>query len=143
MDIREGPTPMSAVRERLGILCDQVARHADVEQVIRAAGAGAELDRLLHVVRTAQPDQRADPNVMTELLDAIEQACARNGLLGVTTVTRYTALPTGFPRQPKDVPPTWICPLRSCARVVFDDETAAPPQCAAAGSTMLSVPTLP
>lgn len=125
---------MSTARERLGALCNQIARHADIDQAIRDAGAEAQLDELLTAVRTGKA---VDQDLVVELLDAIEEACARNGLTGITAVTRYTPLP--FQQRGQEEPPTWICPTRSCDRAVFDDEAATPPHCAAAGAQMLPV----
>ncbi|MFE9173193.1 hypothetical protein ACFYNZ_27650 [Streptomyces kebangsaanensis] len=125
---------MSVVRERLAALCDQIVRHSDMDQVIRDAGVGPQLDELLDAVRAAQTP---DPARLIELLDEIEEACGREGLAGITTsMKQYTPLPAGFFDSGPDEPPTWTCPLRRCARTVFDDETTTPPSCAAAGTPM-------
>ena len=122
---------MSVLRRRLAALCDQITQHADMDQAIRAAGAGAQLDALLAAI---QATDTSDPDVLTKLLDEIEDACARDGLAGVTTALKqYTPLPGGF-HDGQQEPATWVCPLWQCTRVVFDDEVPAIPLCAAGGN---------
>ncbi|MGW4380125.1 hypothetical protein [Kitasatospora sp. NPDC004531] len=125
---------MNAVRERLAALCDQITRHHDMRQFIDEAGAGPQLAQLLDAVTAEQPPDRRH---LLDLLNAIEKACGRQGLVGITTASKqYTPLPTGFAEPAPDEPLTWICPLRRCNRAVFEDEATEPPSCAAAGRPM-------
>jgi hypothetical protein len=125
---------VNVVRERLAILCSQIARHHEMRQAIAAAGAGPELAELLSAVTAdGDPDQKR----LLELLDLIGTACDRNGLVGVTTSSKqYTPLPAGFSASDPDEPVTWTCPLRRCSRAVFADEATEPLSCAAAGLPM-------
>jgi hypothetical protein len=127
---------MSAVRERLGSLCGQITQHADMEGEIRDAGAGRQLDEVLTAVRAGDT---LDPKKLIALLNEIEEACSSRGLAGVTTKSRnYEVLPPGFDAAPKEEPSTWICPSGRCARTVFDEESAAPPLCAAGGGVTMT-----
>ncbi|MFF7358462.1 MULTISPECIES: hypothetical protein [Streptomyces] len=125
---------MNEVRERLAILCGQVARHPEMREAIAAAGAETQLAQLLDAVAT---DGAPDQVQLLELLDKIEDRCSHWGLVGVTTSSKqYTALPPGFSASTPDEPVTWTCPLRRCSRAVFADEVTEPPSCAAAGLPM-------
>ena len=86
---------MRALRARLAALCDQITRHSDMDQAIRDAGAGPQLDELLGAIRDgAIPD---DSDHLTTLLNEIEEACARDGLAGVTSrVKQFTPLSPGL-----------------------------------------------
>ncbi len=116
---------MDAVRGRIGALCSQLERWGTLSEIIRDGGAGAELDELTHALESGI---KLDQDRATELLDAVDAACAKRGLAGLTT-RAFRALPPGF-----DAPKTaaWVCPLRSCDRVVLPEEAAAP-LCAATG----------
>ncbi|MFF2409593.1 hypothetical protein [Streptomyces sp. NPDC058092] len=106
-----------------------------MEQEIRNAGAGNELDELL-----AMPSGGAgvDAKRAKALLDAIDDACARYGLAAVTVRSYGDAqLPAGFGRPPATVEQDkWICPQGFCGRVVFSEEAPTPPACAAGGIPM-------
>jgi hypothetical protein len=67
-------------------------------------------------------------------LDAIDDACARHGLDGVTTLARqYRPLPASVTRAATY--PTWVCPHGACDRVVLPGEEGSnpPSACALAG----------
>ncbi|NUP49736.1 MAG: hypothetical protein HOW97_20865 [Catenulispora sp.] len=132
---------MSALRARLAVLCEQITRHADMDQIIRDAGVGAQLDELLSAVRDTGAGP--DPARLTTLLEEIDDACARHGVVGVTSgskhltsqplLNRYAPLVPGIGGGHSE-PPVWVCPLQRCARVVFDDESTTAPLCAAGGN---------
>jgi hypothetical protein len=125
------------VRERLGVLCDQVARHASMEGVIRSAAAGAELDRVFAALRG---EVEIDARELGRLLDAIDDACAGVGLAPVTVRgSGYTPLPAGMTQvDPEPEPVKWGCPLGRCGRLVYTEGATSPPVCAAAGGEGLT-----
>ncbi|MET9618601.1 hypothetical protein [Kitasatospora indigofera] len=128
---------MSVVRQRIAVLCGQITRHADMEQAIRRVGGGPHLDRILGAVRGADAP---DPGKLIELLDELEDVCGEKGLAGITTTSKqYVPLPRGFQGSDPDEPPTWVCPLKRCSRVVFEDEAPVAPSCATAGTPMSSI----
>ena len=119
---------MDGVRDRIGVLCDQLSRWESVETIIRDGGAGVALDE----VRTAIRDGQTGPGRLTELLDVIEDAGARASLPGITTREHgYRPLPPGAASPGIEA---WVCPQGRCDRVVLtgDDPTAAQPLCALA-----------
>jgi hypothetical protein len=117
------------VRDRLGSLCAQLGKWASLDGIIRDARVGQELDELL----TAIADGVLDPKRVRELLDAIDEACKRRGLDGVTQQSRFRPLPKGT--SVSSVGESWVCPRGCCDRVVLAAETDDPPVCAAAGGT--------
>jgi len=132
---------MSTLRARLAVLCEQITRHTDMDQTIRNAGAEAQLDELLSAVRDTSVGP--DPDRLTALLEEIDDACARYGVVGVTSRVKQLTpqpLPNGYsPLVPglgdgQNEPPVWVCPLQRCTRVVFDDEATTGPMCAAGGN---------
>jgi len=128
---------MDDVRDRVGLLCDQLTRHS-MEQLIRDAGAGEELGALRAVLRN---DQDADADRLRALLDALEDACLRSGLSGVASRQQgYRPLPPGLsPNSQHDrngSARAWVCPLRRCARVVLPEEAAADVPICAMGNEM-------
>lgn len=123
---------MSAVRERLGVLCDQITRHPDLREQIHDAGAGDQLDEILAAVGASAT---IDEQQLIGLLDQIEHKSAVSGLAGVTTVNKgFPTLPPGIDPAQKTEPLNWVCPIAfHCARVVFHDEATTPPRCVAGG----------
>lgn len=121
----------AAVRDRVGLLCDQLSRWPTLHATIDSAGADNELGALLALL--AGPHE-PDLGKIETLLDAIDQACARIGLAALTSRAKgpapWAGLPPGLAGHPG--PAGWTCPLRRCDRVVTPDETSAPPTCAAA-----------
>ncbi|MET9073380.1 hypothetical protein ABZX95_14655 [Streptomyces sp. NPDC004232] len=121
-----------AVSDRVGMLCDQLSRWPELATTIRDGGAQAQLAELLTLLagRSAPDDRR-----VSALIDAIEDACARQGLPGLTR--RLPSLPPGLGtarRTPQDGEPAgWTCPLDRCSRVVLPEETPSAPICAAHG----------
>ncbi|MFD5728312.1 hypothetical protein ACFWMT_19775 [Streptomyces sp. NPDC058368] len=118
-------------RERVGLLCDQLSRWPSLQTTIRDGGAEDELRDLLRQLasETAPDNQR-----VSELLDAIERACALQGLPGLTSRTSnnpvdMTTLPPGMTDVRSVV--GWTCPIKRCNRVVTPDETSQPPTCVA------------
>lgn len=129
---------MSGLRARLGVLCDQLSRHSSMEDLIRAAHAGDQLDELLAILRGSA---EVEPGREEALLDAIDDACAREGLAPVDVRGNSRAwLPPGFNLPPDRTADTWVCPRGCCARVVFADEAPEPPGCPVAGVPMTAFP---
>ena len=110
----------------MGSLCSGLSRWASLDGVIRGAGAGPELDELL----TAIGGEGPDPKRARVLLDAIEEACKRRGLDGVTRESKFRPLPFGPSESGIE---GWVCPRGWCDRVVLAEETDDPPVCAVAG----------
>ncbi|MFE2519465.1 hypothetical protein [Streptomyces mirabilis] len=130
----------AADRERVGLLCDQLSRWPSLTATIRDGGAETELHSLLALL-ASQSDP--DGQRVSDLLAAIEDACARQGLPGLTN--RNGGFPGGIPALPPgmtELPPGmndpgvlgWTCPLSRCNRVVTPEETTHPPACAAVPS---------
>jgi hypothetical protein len=126
---------VDGVRDRVGVLCGQLERWPTTEKIIREAGAGAALDEL----RAALTGDAVDPARLAALLDAIEDACARSGLVGITSREHgYRPLPPGLPLSsaPAENAPR-VCPLGQCDRVVFSGETDTEPMCVVSGGVSL------
>ncbi|MET7783558.1 hypothetical protein ABZU94_39035 [Streptomyces mirabilis] len=121
----------AADRDRVGLLCDQLSRWPSLTATIRDGGAETELHDLLALLSNqSDPDSQQ----VSELIEAIERACARQGLTGLThrnggSPGGITALPPGMTGAPEVV--GWTCPLSQCNRVVTPEETSHPPACAA------------
>jgi hypothetical protein len=120
------------VRDRVGLLCDQLSRFPTLRSTIADAGASTELAELLTKLADAhEPDQAR----ILALLNAIEQACAGVGLAGLTSRTKGfdvgLTLPGGLDADPGLA--GWTCPLRRCDRVVIRQEAVGTttPTCAA------------
>lgn len=130
---------MEGARARVGMLCDQLSRWPDLHGVIRDAGAGGELDELLAALG-AQEDPHQDQILVW--LQAIEDACARKGLAGITSREHaFRPLPAGLYEDPDF--PAWVCPRGRCDRVALPEEERTPPVCAVAGGTPMRVFVLP
>ncbi|MER7693829.1 hypothetical protein [Streptomyces sp. NPDC097610] len=120
-----------AVGDRVGMLCDQLSRWPELATMIRDGGGQAQLEELLTLLadRSAYDERR-----ISALMDAIEDACARQGLPGLTR--RLPPLPPGMGTAQRTTghgePAGWTCPLDYCSRVVLPEETPSPPTCAAA-----------
>lgn len=120
------------VRDRVGLLCDQLSRWPSLMATIQDGGAQAELDTLLALVASeTDPDSKR----VSDLIDLIESACARQGVVGLTSRDGVpgggiTSLPPGMASTPEVM--GWTCPLGRCDRVVTSDETSNPPTCVAA-----------
>ncbi|MET7510455.1 hypothetical protein [Streptomyces albidoflavus] len=143
---------MNGVRDRLGVLCDQLTRHRTMAAEIEAAGAGPQLEELLGLLPTA-PDASDAPARLGALLDAIEDACARHGLAdldvrGLEHIRWGDArLPPGFALTPGGAAAAgagqvdaWVCPWGHCGRVVFPEEAASRPACAAGDAPLRAYP---
>lgn len=89
---------MEGVRNRVGMLCDQLSRFPDLHDVICDAGADGELDKLLAALGGVdEPDE----DQVLGWLQAIEDACARKGLAGITSREHaFRPRPPGCPRPP-------------------------------------------
>lgn len=133
---------------RLGLLCDQLARHESMASDIEEADAGQHLSELLALVAggATVDDRRVD-----ELLDLIEDACAVRGLapLGVREhkdarlpsgfgLPPGCELPSGFRRPGEPEVKAWVCPWDRCGRVALPAEVA--PRCAAGDTPMRPFP---
>jgi hypothetical protein len=118
---------LDKVRDRLGSLCAELSRWASLDGIIRGAGAGPELDELL----TAIGGGGLDPKRAQVLLDAVEEACKRRGLDGVTRESRFRPLPKGT--SVSSLGESWVCPRGCCDRVVLAEETDDPPMCTVTG----------
>ncbi len=126
------------VRERVGSLCEQLSRWPSLEGIIRDAGASGDLNALLAALNG---DREPDPEQVASWAEAIESACARKGLVGVTSRGyAFRPLPAGL----RDMPTTraWVCPRDLCDRVVLPEEAAAP-VCAIAGRAPMTPFSLP
>ncbi|GGP61312.1 hypothetical protein [Streptomyces calvus] len=141
---------MNGVRDRLGLLCDQLTRHRAMTTEIAAAGAGPQLEELLDLL-SAAPDTSAAR--LGELLDAIEEACARHGLAPLDVRGPVDGrpgngrLPPGFALTTDGAAASgagtvdaWVCPWGRCGRVVFPEEEAGPPACAAGDEPLHAFP---
>lgn len=129
-------------RTRIELLCEQLDHWPDVREVIQAGGAGGQLDELTELLRSTGS---FDPGHLIALLDAIEEAAAREGLVGVTSRPRGPVpdLPHGM-HSAHTV--GWTCPLRRCTRVVLFDESRETPTCATAhadANQMTAYPSAP
>lgn len=143
---------MNGVRDRLGLLCDQLTRHRAMVTEIDAAGAGPQLEELLDLL-SAAPEATASDARWGELLDAIEDACARHGLAALDVRGPADGrpgdgrLPPGFALAPSgaavngaDAVDAWVCPWGRCDRVVFPEEAAIPPACAGGDEPLRAFP---
>ncbi|MFB7128262.1 hypothetical protein [Kitasatospora sp. NPDC056273] len=121
-----------ASRERLGSLCDQLGTWPSLRELISDAGAETQLNDLLALLtEPGDPDNA----LVAELLDAVEDAYTRLGMIGLTSrdgvPPRIALLPPGIAGQRAVI--GWTCPLDRCNRVITADETPLPPTCAAHG----------
>jgi hypothetical protein len=130
---------VGAFRDRVGWLCDQLNRWPDLVGIIEEAEAGAPLRKLQDALANAT---KTDPVHITELLQDIQEACARHGLTGVTQRDRaYQPLPPGM-SDPSGTD-AWVCPRGVCDRVVLAEETTTEPVCAIAAGTPMARFALP
>jgi hypothetical protein len=149
-------------RDRVGMLCDQLSRFPDLYDIIRDAGAGGELDKLLDAL---SGEDEPDEDQALVWLQAIDDACARKGLAGITSrehafrplppglppsrfhpLSRWLSLPLGklpVPVSPDPSSDAWVCPRNLCARVVLPEETQTRPVCAVADGTSMRPFALP
>jgi hypothetical protein len=126
-------------RDRVGMLCDQLSRFPDLHDIIRNAGADKELDGLLAALGGAG---ELDQERMLAWLQAIEDACARKGLAGITSREHgFRPLPAGLSATSNI--PVWVCPRGRCDRVVLPEEAQTPPVCAVTGGTPMMPFALP
>jgi hypothetical protein len=114
-----------APRDRMTSLCVELGKWTSLGEIIRRAGAGAELDEL----RTAIAVAGTDPARLVVLLDAIDEARRRAGL-GDGTRGGRPLLPLPLPKPSGD---HWVCPHGYCDHVVLAGESDDPPRCAVAG----------
>jgi hypothetical protein len=130
---------VDGVRERVGMLCDQLSRWPNLHGIIRDSGAGGELDELLSALGGEhEPDQ----DRVLIWMRAIEDACARKGLTGIISREHtFRPLPTGLSAASDSR--AWVCPQGRCDRVVLPEEAQTPPVCAVAGGAPMSAFTLP
>ena len=109
---------------------------------IRNAGAHTELDELLTTL--ADPHQPDQDRVLA-LIAAIDQACTKVGLAGLTSRTKALdaglTLPGGLDADPSLA--GWTCPLQRCDRVVIRQEAGGTPTCAARQNAPMTPYTLP
>jgi hypothetical protein len=121
------------------MLCDQLSRWPELHGIIHGAGAGGELDKLLAALGSEdEPDQ----DQMLNWVQAIDDACARKRLTGITSREHaFRPLPTGLSAACSSL--AWVCPRSQCDRVVLPEETQTPRICAVAGGTPMSAFTLP
>ena len=128
---------MTTIRGRLGLFCDQLSGWPALAQTIREGGGGRALDDLLALLGgVAEPDAAR----VVELLAAIERACARRGLVGLTT--REPGAGTLPPGMSTSDGSAWVCPRGRCDRVVLPEESAAP-VCSATGGAAMTRFTIP
>jgi len=130
------------LRDRVGLLCEQLSRWPTLHATIRDAGAHTELDELLTIL--AAPKEPDRDRVLT-LIDAIDQACTKVGLAGLTSRTKALSagltLPGGLEGDPSLA--GWTCPLHRCERVVISQEVDGTPTCAARQNTPMTPYVLP
>jgi hypothetical protein len=122
---------VTTTRGRLGTLCSELSRWHSLDGIIRANGAGQELDELL----AAGAVPGFDPDRGRILLDAIDEACKRAGLDGFSRGAGYRPLPPGAALVAGV--DSWACPFGSCDRVVLAEEATAVPLCAVGGNAAL------
>ncbi|MCP3803505.1 hypothetical protein NLX83_29965 [Allokutzneria sp. A3M-2-11 16] len=111
------------VKERLGRLCLNLARDPGLSAVLDDAGLPAEhWDALADAVRAG-----ADPDALTRVLDAVEEAAAAAGIDGLTsTDRRFQPLPGAA--SGVRVAHGWRCPhAHPCGRVEVRADGA--PEC--------------
>ncbi|MDT0268670.1 hypothetical protein RM844_20500 [Streptomyces sp. DSM 44915] len=144
---------MNGIRDRLGLLCDQLTRYQAMATEIDTAGAGPQLRELLDLLSN-KPNARTSEARLGDLLDVIEDACTRHGLAALDVRGpadgRPVAgrLPPGFGlgRDGAAVHgaagemDAWVCPWGHCGRVVFPEEADAPPACAAGDEPLRAFP---
>ncbi|WP_194912880.1 hypothetical protein [Catenulispora rubra] len=122
----------AALRDRIGLLCDQLSRWPVLRTTITDAGAYAELTDLLSIL--TGPDQ-PDPARVQALLESIEEAGNAVGVVGLTTrmmgLDAGLILPGGLSADPGAMVVGWVCPLGRCDRVVLPAEGVKTPMCAA------------
>lgn len=123
----EGDFVGELMGHRVGLLCDQLSRWPELAEMIRDGGAHSQLEELLALLAGAT---NPDEHHVTELVAAIEHACARQGLPAQSR--GISSLPPGMGESQRGRPAGWTCPLGRCSRVVLPDETEHPPTCAAA-----------
>lgn len=128
-----------AVRDHVGLLCDQLSRWPDLDGIIREAGAGAELDALLAMLGSAgEPDQ----DRVAGWVETIDDACARKGLAGITSREHtFQILPAGL--SGGSAIQAWVCPRGQCDRVVLPEEAEVAPVCAVVGGAPMRSFTVP
>ena len=125
---------MAGVRDRLAALCNQLAKWDTLDGIIRAGDAGDALDELLASCVAANAD--SDTAQAAKLLDAIDEACAKQGIGRVSFTARGTAY-RPLPASSTAASAAWVCPTGSCDRVVFPDEANSDPVCALAGGATM------
>jgi hypothetical protein len=130
---------MQGVRDRVGMLCDQLSRWPDLDGIIRDGGAGGELDELLAALGG---EDEPDKDRLLAWVQDIEDACASKGLVGITSREHaFRPLPEGlFAAHGSRA---WVCPRGRCDRVVLPEDAQAPPVCAVAGGAPMKALVLP
>jgi len=131
-----------ALRDRVGLLCDQLSRFPTLHTTITNAGAHTELAELLTTLAGShEPDQ----DCVLALIDAIDHACTKVGLAGLTsrikTLDASLNLPGGL--EADSGLAGWTCPLQRCSRVVILQEADGTPTCAARHNTPMTPYILP
>lgn len=132
----------AVLRDRAGLLCDQLSRWPSLYTTAREVGRQTELAELLTLVTgPREPDQ----DRVLELLNSIDKAFAGVGLAGLTSRTKGPDVGLTLPEGLKTAPGLvgWTCPLKRCGRVVICQEADGAPACAAARDAPMAAYVLP
>lgn len=109
---------MPVANERIGRLCARLVQ-AGFEDRVARYGVTELIARI-----TAGVKSGVDPDTLLDDLDALDDAFARHGIDGLTTVREYRPLP-GFIGHP--TMHVWTCPAPvPCARADMPASGAAP-----------------
>lgn len=121
------------IAERVERLCGEYGRDGQLAGLLEEAGEEALLDEAVALAGSAA----YTPGRMAELLDAIEQAVAGQGVHGLTRPNRqWSPLPGVRPHEEELT--VLLCPVERCAR-----SELAPAVCALTGRQLAAVPLVP
>jgi len=117
----------AVVRDRLGLLCEQLSRFPELEGELRDADGSEALDALVAAVAdNAAPDWTR----LNDWINEIDAAARRTGLAYIADRLRG---------KPAEAPEVWGCPRGYCDRASSPNDMPGDPMiCWVAGSVPLS-----